>query len=236
VVVLDCDLQDPPEEIPRLYAKCLEGYDVVFARRISRSDSAFRRWTSRLWHEVLFYLSDTRADPTVGSFSVISQQVVREFLRLNDVHRHYLTLLRWLGFRQAYVDVVQAPRFAGRSSYTLRRLIRHSVIGIASQSTKLLHFSIYSGFVFVFISIAQISYLIIRKLYFGIGVEGWASLMAVLWLVGGTILFSTGVLGVYIGNIFEQTKQRPLYVVRKRVSAERSSRERQPEQPLAVAE
>lgn len=219
VVVMDCDLQDPPEGIPALLARAKEGFDVVFARRVARKHSPLKHLMSRLWHEAIFYLSGARADPSVGSFSIISRQVVQEFLRVVDAHRHYLLILRWLGFRQGYVDIEHAPRLSGRSSYNLPRLIAHSIAGIASQSVKLLHFSIYLGFAFVAVAIAQIVWLFYRKFFHNIGVEGWASLMVVLWLIGGTILFCLGVLGIYIGKIFEQAKQRPLYIVRKDISA-----------------
>jgi dolichol-phosphate mannosyltransferase len=219
VVVMDCDLQDPPEEIPRLYRKAVEGYDVVFARRIGRKDPLWKRITSAAWFRLFNALSESSADPAVGNFSVISRQVADEFLRISDVHRHYLIILRWLGFRQAFVDVEHAARFAGNSSYSLRKLMAHSLSGIASQSTNLLYVAIYVGFLFVGLSAVQIVYIVVQKLLYRIGVQGWASLMAVIWLVGGAILFSLGVLGIYLGKVFEQSKQRPLFIVRKRVKS-----------------
>jgi len=217
IVVMDCDLQDPPESIPALYEKAQQGYDVVLGRRIGRKDSFFKRLTSRVWFAIFNHLADLDADPASGNFSIVSRQVIAELLRVNDVHRQYLMLLRWLGFRRAYVDYEHGARFAGRSSYSLSRLVRHSMTTIAAHSTKLLYLAIWMGFVFMLISVGLAGYVIVQKLLYRIGVQGWASLMAAVWLVGGAVLFSLGVLGIYIGKIFEQVKQRPLFIVRKRI-------------------
>jgi dolichol-phosphate mannosyltransferase len=215
IVVMDCDLQDRPEELPKLYA-ARAGADVVFARRKKRKDVGYRRLGNRLFFGVLSLLSDQQADPEVGSFSVISREVARRYGEVVDRHSHYLQLIRWLGFRQVFVDVEQGERYAGRSSYTFSRLIRHSLDGIVSQSERLLHISIYVGFLFFILSVLQVAYIVFQKFAHGIGVPGWASLMAVVWLVGGVILFSLGVLGIYVGRIFEQGQSRPPYVIRSR--------------------
>jgi dolichol-phosphate mannosyltransferase len=218
IAVMDCDLQDRPEEIPKLQAAMAAGdVDIVFARRKNRSDSAMRKGTSRAFFALLNLLSGSKIDPEIGSFSLITRQVAADYLRVADRHGHYLQVLRWVGFRHTAVDIVEAPRFAGRSSYTLPRLIRHFWNGIVSQSERLLHVSIYLGFVFCAVAAVQVIYLIIRKLYLGISVAGWASLMVVLWLVGGLVLFSLGVLGMYIGKIFEQGQRRPPFVIRTEV-------------------
>ena len=210
-------LQDRPEDIPALYAKAIDGYDIVIARRERRGESAFKHVTSRLWFAILNKLTELPVDPGAGSFSIISRHVADEFLRLSDQHRHYLLVLRWLGFRSTYVDVALADRFAGRSSYTLRALVRHAVSGIASHSTRLLYLSIYTGFVFVALSIAQFAWVLYLKFAHDVGVAGWASVIAAVWLTGGAILAALGVLGIYIGRIFEQVKQRPIYIVRSRI-------------------
>jgi polyisoprenyl-phosphate glycosyltransferase len=217
IIVMDCDLQDRPEDIPLLFAKAAEGHDVVFARRKKPHESFLKRATSRAWFAILNQLTDFPVDSGTGSFSIISRQVADEFLRICDRHRHYVLVLRWLGFEQAYVDVQQAERFAGRSSYTFQALLRHAVSGIASHSTRLLYLSIYAGFAFVALAVVQFAYVIYLKIFRGVGVAGWASLMAAIWLTGGAILSSLGILGIYVGRVFEQVKQRPIYIVRKRV-------------------
>jgi len=217
IVVMDCDLQDRPEDIPRLFAKAREGHDIVFARRQKPHESWIKRTTSHAWFAILNRLTDFPVDSGAGSFSLISRQVADEFLRISDRHRHYVLVLRWLGFAQAYVDVEQAERFAGRSSYSLRALLRHAISGIASHSTRLLYLSIYAGFAFVGLAVAQFAYVLYLKAFHGVGVAGWASVMAAIWLTGGAVLSSLGVLGIYLGRVFEQVKQRPIYIVRKRI-------------------
>lgn len=219
IVVMDCDLQDRPEDIPLLYSKLREGFDVVIARRVARRSSPFKRATSRLWFMVLNRFSDTPIEPSSGSFSILKREVAAELLRMPNRHTHFQLVLRWLGFRQTYLAVDDGGRFEGRSSYSVRRLVSHAMSGIVAHSTRLLHFSIYIGFVFVLLAIAQFGYVIARKLASGIGVEGWASLMAAMWLIGGAILFSLGVIGIYLGRIVDDVKQRPPYIVSRRIRA-----------------
>jgi glycosyltransferase involved in cell wall biosynthesis len=220
VVVMDCDLQDRPEDIPLLYAKLLEGFDVAIARRHERQDSWFKRTTSRIWFGILNRLTDSPTDREAGSFSVVTRQVVDELLSMPNRHSHFLFILKWLGFRQIYVDVQHNQRFAGKSSYSVWSLFAHALAGITAHSTRLLHLSIYAGFSFFALAVVQFAYVIFRKLADGIGVEGWASVMAAIWLMGGAILFSLGVIGIYIGRIVEDVKGRPPFVVRRRIRAE----------------
>ncbi|MGZ7040942.1 MAG: glycosyltransferase family 2 protein [Thermoanaerobaculia bacterium] len=219
IIVMDCDLQDQPEEIPKLQAAAANGgADIVFARRKNRSDTASRQFASRASLAIVDLLSGTRTDPEIGTFSLITRGVADEYLEVADRHAHYLQILRFLGFRQQTVDVVEAPRYAGHSSYTARKLIRHFWNGMVSQSERLLHLSIYLGFLFCALAVVQVGHLIIQKFLFQIGVPGWASLMVVLWLVGGCVLFSLGVLGIYLGKIFEQGQRRPPFIVRSEIA------------------
>ncbi len=221
VVVMDCDLQDPPEDIPLLYAKLQEGFDVVIAHRGVRQHSLFKRVTSRLWFSLLNALTDFPADPQAGPFTIVTRDVVRELLKMPNRQSHYQFLLRWIGFRQTHVDVQHAPRHEGKSSYSLPKLLRHALTGITAHSTRLLHASIYAGFFFVIVALIQFLYVIFRKLAHGIGVAGWASVMTAIWLMGGAILFSLGVIGLYIGRIVEDVKGRPSYVIRERIGSRR---------------
>ena len=222
VVVMDCDLQDPPEMIPQLVEKGQAGFDIVYTRRIERYDSWARRWCSRLFFLLMNTVSPSFAELGRGSFSLLSRQVVDEYLRVVDVHSHYLSVLQWLGFRSVSVEVRHECRFTGTSSYSLRTLLSYALNGVAAQSTRLLHISTAIGLLFALLAFLQIFYLIYRKLYWSIGVEGWASLMAVLWFVSGTILFSLGVMGLYLGRMFEHTRHRPLFVVREQTDRTRT--------------
>lgn len=220
VVVMDCDLQEAPEDIPRLVAKAAEGYDVVFARRRRSQHSWFKRVTSKAWFAVINLLSDMPVVPDVGTFSLITRQVVDELARMPNRHSHYLHLVRWMGFRQAYIDVDHDRRFdGGRSSYSFSALVRHGFIGVVAHSTRLLTFSIYAGFAFVGLAVAQFGYVIYLKLFRSVGVAGWTSLMAAVWLVGGAMLSSLGVIGLYIARVVEEVKQRPSFIVRERLGA-----------------
>lgn len=220
-VVMDCDLQDPPEVIPQLLEQAKAGVDIVYTRHTIRVDSTFKQRTSRVFFFIVNILSPLSAVPGQGSFSLISRQVVDEYLRVTDVHSHYLSVLHWLGFRSTCVDVAQAERFAGASSYSLSKLVSHALNGITSHSTRLLHISTGMGLLFALLAVLQILYLVYRKWIHSIGVEGWASLMVVTWLVGGAILFSLGVIGLYLGRMFEHTRHRPLFVVREQINGER---------------
>jgi glycosyltransferase involved in cell wall biosynthesis len=220
VVVMDCDLQDRPEDIPLLYAKILEGFDIAIARRLRRQHSLFKRTTSRVWFALLNLLTDSPSDPAASSFSIVTRQVVNELMTMPNRHSHFLFVLRWLGFRQTYVDVEHDRRLNGKSSYTVWRLMTHAITGITAHSTRLLHFSIYAGFSFFALAVVQFAYVIYRKLADGIGVAGWTSVMAAIWLMGGAILFSLGVIGIYVGRIVEDVKERAPFIIRRRIRSE----------------
>jgi glycosyltransferase involved in cell wall biosynthesis len=213
VVVMDSDLQERPEEIPRFWEKMDQGYEVVFSRRRNRRDSLFKRTTSVLFFALMNRLTGQGVRGEEGTLSMLDRNVVDAFLRVNDAHRHYLHILRFLGFRRAFVDVEHSERFAGTSSYNLQRMLIHALNGVVSQSTRLLHASSAVGFLFVAGAFVQVMWLIYKRMVLNQGVEGWASAMVSIWFIGGMVLFSLGVLGLYVGKMFEQTKNRPLYIV-----------------------
>lgn len=214
VVVMDCDLQDPPEMIRKLVEKADEGYDVVSTMRRSRSASLFRRGASRAFYFMARLLSSPHVRPSSNTLSLISRKVVKAYLRTFDRYSPYPFILNWLGFRAAVLEIDHGRRAAGSSSYTLSKLVKFAVNALVSQSTRLLHISTVIGLLFSLLSVAQVIYIVHLKLTRTTAVlTGWASIMAVLWLVGGTILFSLGVIGLYLTRMFEQTRNRPLFVV-----------------------
>jgi len=216
IVVMDCDLQDPPEEIPRLYEAARQGYDIVFARRKRRRDSFFRRVAARSYFWLLNHLVGTNLEGEYGTFSVIARPVRDAYLSIGDQGRHYLFILHWLGFARASVDVAHAPRASGQSSYTFAKLIRHAVEGVFFQTTVLLRWIVYFGF-FVALVGVLLAALFVALLAFADPYPGWTSLAVLILIVGGFIIMSTGVTGLYIGKIFDQVKGRPLYVIAQRV-------------------
>jgi polyisoprenyl-phosphate glycosyltransferase len=216
VIVTDCDLEDPPEEIPRLHAKAREGYDFVLARRKRRRQSLFRRFAASAYRRLSNLLAGTDVDPRLTNLSIVSRQVVDSFLRLRDQDRQYVLILLWLGFRHTTIDVDQDPRYAGRSSYGLRELIRVAADGIFFQTTKLLRWIVYVGFAVAALGVALAAVVVYTYVQED-PPEGWASLAVLSLILGGFIIASTGVMGLYIGKIFSQVKGRPLYVVDRRV-------------------
>jgi glycosyltransferase involved in cell wall biosynthesis len=221
-VVMDCDLQDPPEAIPALYEQARAGRDIVLARRKRKKQSPFRQIAASLYFRALGAVSRHRFDGEYGAFSIISRPVIDAYLRFRDRDRHYLFILYWLGFDATAIDYEHAPRHSGKSSYSLRSLLSHALQGLVFQTTTLLRWIIYLGFLVSGAGAVLAGYL----LYIYVArtpPPGWTSLAVLILMIGGFILISTGVTGLYIGKIFEQVKDRPLYVVDKRVNARANS-------------
>jgi glycosyltransferase involved in cell wall biosynthesis len=211
VVVMDCDLQDPPEDIPRLYAKASEGYDIVFGRRRSKPTSWHRRALASLYFAMLNRFTGANIDGQQGTFSIISRKVVEAFLQFSDRDRHYLLILRWLGFSNAVVDYETAERAHGPSSYSMGALVKHAFDGVFFQTTVLLRWIVYLGFVLATAGAFSAVYLAYARVV-GNAAPGWTSLAVFTLTIGGFIIISTGVTGLYIGKVFEQVKGRPLFV------------------------
>lgn len=214
VVVMDCDLQDPPEEIGKLYKTvCDGGFDVVFGRRVLRKDKFTKRMSSKCFYAVYNYLTESKFDNTVANFSISNRKVINAFRRMREHNRMFPLFVKWLGFNIGYVDLVHAPRFEGKTSYSFVKLIRLSLDSIISQSNKPLSLVIGLGSVLSGTSFILLGYFIFRFFVYGIPVAGWTTLVASIWFLGGVILATLGVLGLYIGKIFNEVKNRPLYVI-----------------------
>jgi glycosyltransferase involved in cell wall biosynthesis len=218
IVVMDCDLQDQPEEIAKLYQAATAGYDVVFGRRVRRRDHFLKRLSSRAFNALLSVLADQKLDPTIANFGIYRRPVIESFRRMHDVNRSFPMFIRWLGFTQTAVDIEHAERTEGRSGYTLHKLIAFAISNVIAYSNKPLILSIYFGLIISGLSLLAAVYLIFRYLHRGVGVEGWTSLMVSLFFIAGLLFANLGVLGLYIGKTFDQAKCRPLYVVQKLVN------------------
>jgi dolichol-phosphate mannosyltransferase len=213
-VIMDCDLQDRPEDIPRLLAKAREGYDVVLALRTERTDGALKRAASRVFYKVFALLSGYDMDARVGTFRVLHRSVVQALGEMRESYRFFGALVEWLGFETARIEVQHAARHEGRSSYDLRRLLRLTLDGLVSFSNRPLTLSVGVGACISLLAALYGCYLVAR--YFiegGIPVAGWASTVTILSFMSGLILFNLGIVGVYLGRVYNQTKGRPLYVV-----------------------
>jgi dolichol-phosphate mannosyltransferase len=211
-VVMDCDLQDPPEAIPGLYARAKEGFDLVLARRKQRTHSAFRLALARAYFRLLNTFMGTDIDGAYGTFSILNRKVVDAYLSLGERDRHYLFVLYWLGFEHGTIEVDHQNRAAGTSSYTLSRLLRHAVSGVFFQTTNLLLYIVYLGFIVAGLGVIGAIYLVYLFLT-AHPPAGFTSLAVLLLIIGGFIIISTGVTGLYIGRVFQQVKGRPLFVI-----------------------
>ena len=218
IVVMDCDLQDQPEEILKLYSKAQEGYDVVFGRRSQRKDSLFKQLGSQLFYKVYEYFTDGKIDNTIANFSIISKKVSNELKLLREQSRSYQLSVNWVGFKRANIDILHAKRTEGKSSYTLKKLTNLAIDSIVSQSNKPLHLSIKFGFIISVLSLAYAAFLTIRYFMQGTPVEGWTSVMVSIYFIGGLLFANMGMLGLYIGKIFNETKDRPIYIIDKTIN------------------
>lgn len=211
-VVMDCDLQDPPEKILDLYNKIKEGYDLVLARRVERNHSFFRIITAKAYFWLMSRLTEEIVDGSYGSFSMLSRKVINDFLKFGERERHYLFIVRWLGFKTASIDYKHEARTIGQSSYSFSRLLQHAVDGLFFQSTVFLRWIIATGILFALFGVGLAIYFVYQYIIH-VPVAGWTSLAVLILICTGVIISSLGVIGLYIGKIFNQTKGRPLYLV-----------------------
>lgn len=217
IVIMDCDLQDDPVHIKKLLEEYDKGFDVVFTRRIGRKHSFFKMITAKIYNSLFKLFSDKNYDLNVGSMTMISRRVKEEFLKLRDQDRLYIQLLKWVGFRSAYVPVEHRERFEGNSTYSVSKLFVTALQGWTSYSDKLLRISIYTGLIISILSL--LGGLSIVLSYFLLKYQpGWPSLIVAILFSTGLILMSIGIAGIYIGKIFEQTKQRPLYIIDEKLN------------------
>ena len=220
VVVMDCDLQDQPEEIPKLYAKAQAGYDVVYARRAVRKDHLIKRWSARFFYLVFDYLTEQRSDPAVANFGVYSRKVIDNFCSMRESVRAFPLFVRWLGFPSAFVDVEHASRYCGSTSYTFYKLMHLAIDSIIAQSNRPLRLSIMFGFFMAFFSMLAACYYVLRYFLYSIPVAGWTSVIVSIYFLAGLFFINTGFIGIYIGRIYDEAKGRPLYVVRDSLNLE----------------
>ena len=214
-VVMDCDLQDRPEEIPRLYAKAQEGYDIVLARRGVRQDPVLKRCTSWLFYKLFSYLADIEYDGQAGNFRIMSRKVVKNFRRMREQLRFFGGLVQWMGFPTASIEVEHAERLEGNSTYTLSKLWKLASETIIAYSDKPLRLAIRFGFMMAFLAFCYGVYIFSRVLFYGSPIEGWSSLIVSLYFIGGVIIAILGIMGIYLGKNFDESKKRPLYIVRR---------------------
>lgn len=216
VVVMDCDLQDRPEEIPALYNKAKEGYDIVFARRVNRMDSFIKKQTSILFYRVFSYLSGVPQDGTIANFGIYSKKAVAAINSMREPMRAFSPMARWVGFSKTAIDVKHDERFEGSTSYNWSRLINLALDIALAYSDKPLRMVVKTGFVISSLAILFALYNVYLYFIGAIRVSGFSSLIVSIWFLSGLIIFILGIVGLYIGKTFDGIKNRPLYLIDKK--------------------
>ena len=213
IAVIDCDLQNKPEDLPALFLKAMEGYDIVSARRVHRDDTFLKRMSSAVFHRVYDFLSGFSTDKAVAEFGVYSKRIVKVYCSIPEYSRSFVELIHTLGFRKTGIDVMHDHRLEGKSSYNLSRLLRLSFNAIISNSNRPLQLAVTLGFIMSLFSFLMAVYNIFAKFAGWNEVAGYTTTIFSIWFVGGLLLFMMGILGLYIGKIFDQVKGRPVFIV-----------------------
>lgn len=223
VVVMDCDLQDPPEDIPALVAQLTDGVDVVFAQRTARQDSLSKRFFSWGFFRLLSWLTGVRQDHTTANFGAYSRKVIDVVNGMPERDRCFPLMVKWTGFTTRYVPVNHASRKDGDSGYSFGKLLRLATEIVLSYSDKPLRLVVKVGLVFAAIAFGMVGWTLLRFVQGDTQVAGFTSIIASIWLVGGVIISCLGILGLYLGRLFIDAKRRPYYLVSEQTPS--------PEQP-----
>lgn len=215
VVVMDCDLQDRPEEIPRLLQKAQQGYDVVLAKRIHRKDSFFKKLSSKVFYRTLAWLTGSQQDESVANFGIYHRKVIRQITAMRESIRYFPTMVRWVGFRQTTLEVEHAENSQRRSSYGYKKLFNLALDIMLAYSDKPIRMTVKLGVWIALTGFLFALYTLVRYFMGEIIVAGYASLIVSIWVLTGFLLITLGVVGLYVGKIFEGVKNRPIYIVEK---------------------
>ena len=215
VIVIDADLQDPPELIPKLVEKWREGYDVVNAKRIKRKgESLLKKVMSYIYYRLLFYLSDINVPRDTGDFRLLNKNALDALLKLREKHRYMKGLFVWVGFKQKEIEYEREARFKGKTKWGFFSLFNLAFDGLTSFSIMPLRLASIIGFLSALIGFFYGAVIVFKTLFFHEPVAGFTSLVVLITFFGGIQLLSIGIIGEYIGRIFNETKNRPLYVVK----------------------
>lgn len=228
VIVMDADLQDPPEVIPRMIDKWKEGFDVVYGKRLERKgDSFFKKATAKMFYRFLKSMTDVDVPADTGDFRLIDRKVCNALKTVGERNRYVRGIISWLGFRQTGLEFVRDNRFAGETKYPVRKMLKFAFDAIASFSYRPLKLASYVGALLSALSFCYLIVVLFQKLFMQEStVQGWASILAVSLFFNGIILIMLGIIGEYIGRIYDEAKGRPLYIVRelKNIKDDKSDR------------
>ncbi|MDC0459754.1 glycosyltransferase family 2 protein [Crocinitomicaceae bacterium] len=218
IVVMDCDLQDVPEEIPKMYEKAMEGFDAVLAQRINRNDKFLKKFFSTIFYKLLQFLSGIEQDSSVANFGVYSRKVIDSINSMREPIRFFPTMVNFVGFKKVKFPVRHESRKRGQSNYNLKKLLKLAFDVIISNSEKPLRIMVLIGFVISFLSFIIALIYFIKAYMYGFGVSGFASLIISIWLLSGIIIATLGIVGLYVGKTFEYVKKRPIYIIKERIN------------------
>lgn len=215
VIMMDCDMQHPPDLIPEMVRQWEEGYDVVYTiRKDHKEMPLMKRKTSNMFYNLINNLSDIELEPGTADFRLLAKKVVEVFRAFKETDLFMRGLVKWMGFQQIGIEYDPAQRAHGKSKYTLKKMVRFALQGITSFSTRPLYIATYLGFIFSILSLLYVPY-IIYSYYFGHTISGWASMIATMAFFGGLQLMILGIIGMYLGKLFMQSKQRPHYIIKE---------------------
>jgi len=220
VVVMDCDLQEQPEDIIKLHNKAMEGFDIVLGKRTNRYDPFLNKVLSSIFYKLLSFLTDIKLDPDVGTFRIMTTKVVKNYRLLNERLLFFNAMITWLGFKVAYVDVNHNVRQTGKTSYNLRKRIRLAINGIISFSDKPLKIIICTGVIISLFALIFIVIMVVDNIINGTEMLGWSLLIAAIGLSTGLLIIVIGIVGLYVGSILKEVKQRPRYIYRDLINIE----------------
>lgn len=213
VVVMDCDLQDRPEEIVPLYQKAISGYGVVLAKRDQRQDTFFKKFFSKAFYRTLGYLTGSAMDEQVANFGIYHRNVINAVCELRESIRYFPTMIQWVGFKQTAISVTHSARDVGKSSYNFKRLLNLALDIILAYSDKPIRLMIKLGILVSFLSFIMGFYFSFQYLLGNVTVPGYTSLILSIWFFSGLLLILVGVVGLYVGKTFEGVKKRPIYLI-----------------------
>lgn len=218
VIVMDCDLQDTPEEIPNLVAKLNDGYDIVLAQRVNRKDGYWKRTSSKLFYALFSYLTDTKQDSSVANFGAYSRAAIDAILSMGDKCIFLPTMAQWIGFKHGYLPVTHNQREAGKSSYSFSKLMRLAFDNIISFSDKPMRLMLKFGFCISIIAVLIIIYYFVLYAIGGITVSGFTAVILSIWFSTGILISLVGFVGIYVSKTFNNTKQRPTFIIRNKIN------------------
>ncbi|GAA3402978.1 glycosyltransferase family 2 protein [Paenibacillus hodogayensis] len=225
-VVMDCDLQDPPEEILNLYKKACEGYDIVIALRKNRKDSFLKKMSSKAFYHFFSYLTDTKQDGEAANFGIYNRKVINAIVSMKESLKYFPTTVKWVGFKRSSVNINHQEREHGKSSYSLSKLFKLAFNVIIAFSDKPLRLAIRLGFFIATISFSYAVFIVIRALMGIKGFEGWPSLIVSIWFLSGLIISLLGIIGVYLCRTFDEVKKRPVYIISEFIAKKDINNER----------